>query len=188
MKTTTTYALLALFASSVALMSQTPTPVEPTLSTNPADFGPVAGDRELILGASGGSNRDFDDSFGGISASFSQYITNTLSVGLRQSVSYTNPDSGGSAWNGSTRIAVDQHFMTGSVRPFVGLNFGRVYGDIVRDTWAAGVEAGAKFYVKPKTFLFAMAEYGWFFQHAHSVDDRFDDGQFFYSAGIGFNF
>jgi len=155
---------------------------------NFADFGPVAGEKELIVGANGGSSRDFDDSFGGVNASLSVFLSNTLSLGLRQTVNYTNPDAGGTTWNGSTRIALDQHFGVGQLRPFVGLNVGRVYGDSVRDTWVAGLEGGAKFYVKPKTFLFGAAEYGWFFERAHSLDDRFRDGQFLFSAGIGFNF
>src|SRR5262245_23064083 len=106
-------------------------------STNPTDWGPVAGDGEVTIGGSGGSSRDFDDSFGGINGSIGKFLSNTLYVGLRQSVNYINPDNGGSSWNGSTRIAVDQHFGTGRFRPFVGLNAGRIYGDAVRDTWAA---------------------------------------------------
>ena len=38
-----------------------------------------------------------------------------------------------------------------------------IYGDAVEDTWAAGPEAGAKFYVKDETFLFGRAEYQFFF-------------------------
>lgn len=157
-------------------------------TTDRSTYGPVAGEREVIIGGSGGSNKDFDDSFGGVNVSLSQFLNDMLSVGIRQSVNYVNPQNRGSAWNGSTRVAVDQHFMTGPVRPFLGLNAGRVYGDSVHDSWTAGIEGGAKFYVKPKTFIFALVEYSWFFEHADNADDRFDDGQFIYSAGIGFNF
>jgi hypothetical protein len=68
------------------------------------------------------------------------------------------------------------------------VNIGGVYGDAVRETFAAGLEAGAKFYVQPRTFIYAMAEYGWFFRRARSLDDRFDDGQFNWTVGVGFNF
>ncbi|HRE82148.1 MAG TPA: hypothetical protein PLN52_13960 [Opitutaceae bacterium] len=83
-------------------------------------YGPVAGEREVVIGGSGGSNKDFDDSFGGVNVSLSQFVNDMLSVGIRQSVNYVNPQNGGSAWNGSTRIAVDQHFMAGPIRPSSG--------------------------------------------------------------------
>jgi hypothetical protein len=33
-----------------------------------------------------------------------------------------------------------------------------------------------------------MAEYGWFFRRARSVDNSFSDGQFNWAVGVGFNF
>lgn len=148
-----------------------------------------AGEHEITLGGSGGSNTEFDSSFGGINFSYGAYINPTLMWQLRQSVNYSNPDRGGTSWNGSTKIAFDQHFTArGVVRPFIGANFGRVYGDSVRDTWAAGLEAGAKFYVQSRTFVYAMAEYGWFFQRARGIDNSFKDGQLNFGVGIGYNF
>ena len=38
------------------------------------------------------------------------------------------------------------------------------------------------------TFIFAMAEYDWLFSHLRRADNEFDNGQFIYSIGIGFNF
>ena len=63
----------------------------------------------------------------------------------------------------------------GPLRPFVGVNVGGVYGDRVSDTFAAGLEAGAKFYVQPRTFVYAMVEYGWFFEDSDDVDDKLID-------------
>ena len=54
--------------------------------------------------------------------------------------------------------------------------------------FAAGLEAGAKFYVQPRTFIYAMVEYGWFFRRVRNVDNSFSDGQFNGGIGVGFNF
>lgn len=148
-----------------------------------------SGEREFTLGGGGATNKDFDESLGGVNFSLGQYLNPTQEVVLRQSINYSNPSNGGQAWNGSTRIAFDQHLTArGALRPFVGVNFGGVYGDSVRDTWAAGLEAGGKYYVQPRTFVYALVEYGWFFRRARNLDDRFNDGQFNWSVGVGFNF
>jgi hypothetical protein len=157
--------------------------------TNVIDPLRRAGDREFTIGGSGASNTDFNDSFGGANLSYGWYTNETQAWVLRQSINYSNPRVGATAWNGSTRIAFDQHLLgRGSMRPFIGANAGRVYGDGVRDTWAAGLEVGAKFYVQTRTFVYTMAEYGWFFKRARDVDNRFRDGQFNWSLGLGFNF
>jgi hypothetical protein len=152
-------------------------------------FVPQQGSREIIVGGSGASSKDFDQSVGGIALSYGSYLSQTLEVLLRQTVDYSNPGNAGAAWNGSTKLAIDQHFISeGRVRPFLGVNAGRIYGESVRDTWSAGVEGGAKFYVQPRTFIAATVEYGWLFEHAKSVNDRFDDGQWNWSLAVGFNF
>ena len=149
----------------------------------------TAGEREFTLGGSGASNKEFDESFGGVNFSFGTYINPTQQWVLRQSINYANPSSGGQSWNGATRLAFDQHLTAhGRLRPFVGVNVGGVYGDRVRDTFAAGLEGGAKLYVHPRTFIYAIVEYGWFFRHARNVDDTFSSGQFNWGLGVGFNF
>lgn len=183
MKAIRTLSLLSLVA---ALAAAVPASAQTTVAVDPTRRG---GEREFTLGGSGASNRDFDDSFGGLNFSYGTYINDLQAWSLRQSINYANPDNGDQGWVGSTRIAFDHHLAArGALRPFVGVNVGGVYGDNVRDTFAAGLEAGGKFYVQPRTFVYAMAEYGWFFRRARSLDDRFDDGQFTWSAGIGFNF
>ena len=152
-------------------------------------WGPRAGDREITLGGNAGSNKRFDDSFGGANATFGIFVDNSLEFILRQGVNYTNPDVGGGAWNGSTILAIDYHYtQLGRIYPFVGVNFGGVYGDSVKDSWAAGLEVGAKFYVQPKTFIFTAVEYSWLFERARDINHQFSDGQYRGSLGIGFNF
>jgi hypothetical protein len=152
------------------------------------NWGPRQGDRELTIAGSGASSKRLDDSFGGVNFTLGGYFNDNLEGLIRQSVNYSNPARSRQEWNGATRIALDQHFLTGAFRPYFGINFGGVYGDMVRDTWAAGLEGGAKLYMQPKTFLFVGIDYSWFFQHARALESRFDDGQFFWNAGIGYNF
>lgn len=149
---------------------------------------PVAGQMEFSIGGNGAVNKDFNDSAGGVNFALGRYFSSNVIGLIRQTVNYANPQDSDVAWSGSTRLAVDQLFGDGKFRPFLGVNFGRVYGDGVRDTWAAGLETGAKYYVQPRTFIQATIEYGWFFQHSRSIEDRFDDGQWNWSLGVGFNF
>ncbi len=160
-----------------------------TTTATAADFGPHAGEREITLGGSGASNRRFSDSLGGATLSVGEFLNDSQEISIRQSINYSNPDVPGARqeWSGATRLAFDQHFGTGQLRPFIGVNFGGAYGRNVTDTWAAGIEGGLKYYVHPKTFVFVTPEYNWFFRHASGLRHRFNDGQFNWSVGVGFN-
>jgi hypothetical protein len=172
-----------LLATFPALLS-----AQPPTSTTP-QLRPIKGVQELTFGATGGSNRQFDDSFGGGSVSYGVYYNNEWQGVIRQSLSYNNPNRGSSTWAGSTRVAADYHITTlGKYMPFFGASFGRIYGTAVRDTWSAGLEGGLKYYAQRKLFLFAMAEYSWLFKRAREADNNFGDGQFTLTTGIGFNF
>lgn len=149
-------------------------------------WGPSTGDWEFTLGGSGSSDKKFDNGGFGLSGSVGYFTTDALEFSVRQSFSYSN--YGNSILNGSTRVAMDYHFLTNDIRPFVGVNLGGVYGESVEETLASGVEGGLKWYVKEKTFIFGMAEYQWMFEKADDAVDSFGDGQFLYSVGVGFNY
>jgi hypothetical protein len=153
-----------------------------------SDFGAVAGNWEFTIGGGGGSNKDVDNSAGSLDLAVGYYLADTLSLSLRQSGSYSNGSGGDAQYDGSTFLALDQHFGTARLRPFVGINIGGFYGDTTNDTWAAGLETGMKYYVKPQTFLFALVTYDWTFNDSDTVTDNFDDGAFVWSVGVGFNF
>jgi len=149
----------------------------------------AAGDREFTLGGSGSVNTSFDDSFGGLNFSFGWYTSETALLTLRQTINYSNSDTEDAQYSGSTRLAFDFHFGgQGAVKPYVGLNIGGVYGERVRDSFAAGLETGVKYYVQPRTFVFFHVEYDWLFRQGTNIDDTFDDGQINWSVGVGFNF
>ena len=144
---------------------------------------------ELTLGGGGVNSEDFDGFTFRVDAGLGYYFNEAWEVSIRQSLSYN--DFVGSSLDGSTRVALDVHFPLGDRSqwvPFVGAEIGYVYGDNINDTFMAGPEAGLKYYVNSTTFVFAMAEYQFFFDSADDADNSFSDGQFVYSLGIGFRF
>jgi len=149
-------------------------------------FGPEAKDWELTLGGGGSNDRNFNSGSFALNASLGYYFTKAAELSVRQGVSFS--DFGDSVWNGSTRLAFDYNFDLNRFRPYLGVNFGGIYGDSVRNTFASGLEAGLKYYVLPKTFLFGSVEYEWLFRSGRHIDNRFKDGEFIYGVGIGFNF
>ena len=157
-------------------------------SYRPDASAAVGGNWEFTLGGSGTSNKDLDNSLGGVNFSVGYFLNDTLEISARQSVSYSNGPGGNAEYDGSTFVSLDQHLGTSRLRPFLGINFGGLYGDNTTDTFAAGLDGGLKFYVKAQTFLYALVNYEWTFDNSNEVTDHFDDGAFLWSTGIGFNF
>lgn len=159
------------------------------VSASGADYAVAReGDWEFTLGGAGSADHDLDNSAGGVNASLGYYLSDAIELVVRQSGSYSDGAGGGTDFDGSTFVAVDHHFGSDRLRPFVGVNLGRLYGDTTNNTSAAGIEGGLKFYAQAKTFIFALANYAWTFEHSSDAADRFDDGAFLWSVGIGFNF
>ena len=177
-------ALAALSLAGVAALA--PTAQAQTAPANPW---------ELELGASASNGPDVNGFTAAGNASIGYYFNEQLELSLRQSLSYTDigsTGSKGSALNASTRVGVDYHF-TGlgshqEIVPFVGANIGYVYGDTVKDQFEGAPEAGVKIYVNEKTFIFAEAEYQFFFNQSSSGKEAISNGQFVYELGIGFRF
>lgn len=153
------------------------------------DWGAVKGDWEFTLGGNGTSNKDFGLNSGGLNATVGYYLTDAIELGVRQTLNFTVGSDVKDAFGGQTFAALDYHFRVGQkLRPFVGITFGGLYGDFVDDSFAAGLEGGLKYYVKPKTFLFGTFGWNWAFENGGGVTKNFDDGAFIYTAGVGFNF
>jgi len=158
------------------------------LAAGTAWAGPETGDRTFSLSGTGSSDDDFDATVLGASGELGWFVNERLEAGVRQNLSILSIDGGDDAWSGGTRVFADYHFLDGAFRPYVGANFGGIYGEDVNETFAAGPEAGMKYYVKEKTFIEVQAEYQFLFDDADDIDDRFDDGAFVYTLGVGFNF
>lgn len=173
-----------IFAGTFPVLAQTEVPTTAYRAAD--DFGARAGDWEFTLGGGGSSNSDLDSSLGGFNASVGHYLSDSLELSVRQSANYSN-GAGEAEYDGSTFVALDHHFCSGRLRPFVGVNVGAVYGENTSDSWAAGIEAGLKFYVQPRAFLYALVNYAWSFEDATDADDTFSDGGLLWTVGVGFN-
>ena len=150
----------------------------------------VRGPFEVELSASGVNGNDFNGFSGSVNFGFGYFIGNQFEIGVRQSLQYTDIGVPRSL-NGSTRIAADFHIPLGDQNqfmPFAGVNLGYVYGDSVRDTWEMAPEAGLKWFVGPDAFIYGQVEYQFFFRNSGNFNGAFNNGQFVYTAGIGFRF
>lgn len=150
-----------------------------------ARYGPRQGDWEFQLGGGGVTPHNFRSSTYNLNFTIGHFLTDHLQIAFRQGINFT--DVGGSNLRASSRGAVDWHFGDGRLRPFIGANFGGIYGD-GEDSWLVGPEAGVKWFVHPQTFIFGMAEYQIFFDRIRDVDDNARRGDFVFSLGIGFLF
>lgn len=171
------FILPSLLVSAVALFAPSAVRAEPvSAATNPW---------ELTLNGNAYNDNSFHEGGFNVSGSVGYFLDETWEVSLRQNFGYV--DSGGdNVYTASTRVGVDYHFDLGQFRPFVGANIGFLYGDAFRDTWAAGPEAGLKYFVNDTTFLYGTVGYDVFFRNASDAEGNFDDGQFVYTVGIGF--
>jgi hypothetical protein len=149
---------------------------------------PQRGDQEITLSGAGSSDKDFDNTILSVSGSWGSYLSPHSLWGVRQLVSARDAEGESTSFDGATRLFYDYHFGDGRFRPFIGISAGGIYGEGVDDTFTAGPEVGLKYYVLQNTFIVGLMEYQFLFDSANDVDDRFDDGAFFYSVGIGYNF
>ena len=149
----------------------------------------VKGVQEFTFAGSGTTNTAFNDSSGGATLGYGVYINENWQALLRQSIDYSNAEHGPRRYMGSTKVAFDYNLnLPGSAMPFIGANLGTVYGSKFRDCWTGGFEAGVKYYVVSKVFVFVMADYSWLFRHGDDFDTNFEKARLTWSAGMGFNF
>lgn len=153
-----------------------------------AQAAPEAGERSFSLSGTGSSDDSFDGNSFGVSGELGWYQSEHLLWGVRQSLNGLVGEEVSDSWDGATRGFVNMHFGEGDARPYVGANIGGIYGDGVNETGIAGLEAGIRWFVKDKTFIGFGAEYAFLFEDGDDIDNRFDDGAFFYTLGVGFNF
>jgi len=149
---------------------------------------PVAGTQEITLSGAGTSDKDFDTSLLNIQGSWGQYLNEYSLWGVRQNINIFDTEGESTKFQGATRVFYDYHFGTGNTRPFIGASIGGIYGDRVDDTFMAGPELGLKHWMNDSTFVTGMIEYQFLFKNGSGAEDNYDDGTFFYSLGLGYNF
>lgn len=145
------------------------------------------GDLELTLGGSGSSDESLDGTVFNIEAGLGYFMTQNFEAIYRQGISYADAP-GGNIWNGSTRLSFDYNFAMGTGYPYIGANFGYLYGDTVKEQFIAGPEFGLKYFVNKTTFINFGLEYQFLFDDTKDADNNFDDGRFVYILGIGVKF
>jgi hypothetical protein len=151
------------------------------------NFGYQPGDWQFTLSGTGSNDRHFDSGSFGASVGLSYFLTSGLEAGVRQDMFFA--DTGrDDTWNATTRAGLWYNFDLGRLKPFVGASVGYVYGDNVNDSFMIGPEVGLKYFVNSTTFVYAQTAYQYFIESDDDVGDRFDDGSFNHTVGIGFRF
>ena len=129
------------------------------------------GDWELTLTGNGLSDNDFDATSLTVGGSIGYFFTDQIEVGLRQTISLGRRLTT-ACFNGSTSVFGDYHFDLDRWQPFIGANFGYVYGDSLDDTFVAGPEGGVKYFVNNTTFIFASVQYQFFWDRTTRASGR----------------
>lgn len=153
------------------------------MAQEPYGFNPQ--DWEFTLQGSGSSDDELDNTTLSFEFSLGYFLSKNLELGLRQGIGYSDPETGNDTWNASTRGFADFHFDLQRWQPYLGVNFGYLYGDDVNESWIAGPEGGVKYFLKPNTFVQALIEYNATFDDADTADEAFDEGRFVYALGMG---
>lgn len=161
-------------------------------SAQSTDLGPRQGEKEFSISGTGSSDRSFNSGGFGVTGDLGWYRSNNMVAGIRQSVNYANiqgTNLRNDFWNGSTRGYLNFQFAGDRARPFIGGSLGGIYGDGVKNSTFAGLEAGVKYYVLTKTYFLARAEYQFLFSSTSDATDAFqDDGAWAFTVGLGYNF
>lgn len=166
-----------------------PAPVVTTQAQSDRDqWGPQRGQWELLLAGTGANDKRFDTGGFAATAGVGYFLTNDLEIGVRQLAVYDDPDKAPAVFGGMSRVAIDYHFPLGRFRPFVGGNFGWVYGDQFDDSLMSAPEAGVKIDLKRDAFLLAMLEYQFFFERSDDIDTAWNHGTAVYTLGLGIRF
>lgn len=180
---------LPLLAAIALLALPLSTSAQVTFGTEPfSAYGMHRGDLEIPVTMPNGRDEPFEDFLSGLSAEYRYQFATSL-IGLQRQPRLVLESIGSEPQlTGASRVSFDRDLSEGAFRPFVSININRFYGEGVDDAWAAGIEGGAKYFVMPRTFLHATVEYGWMFNQLRGFNERFTDGQWTWSMGLGFNF
>ena len=125
--------------------------------------------------------------------SYGHFFSESLEVGLIQSLGYSIIDDADDEWIASTIPFINYHFLglsdNNTFQPFVGAFIGASYNedDI---TGTIGPQIGFRSYITDKTYISVKYRYEWFFDdlEINEIEDESSDGNHVVTLGVGFLF
>jgi hypothetical protein len=142
-----------------------------------ADAGPL----ELTVDGNGTNDHDFSGGGFTVDGSVGFMVLPVLELSVRDGVSYDDFKMG-HAWDNTVRGAVDFELPLDRFEPYVGANVGYFASDRFGSSPEAAPEVGLKFFFTKSAFLFAQAEYDFYWRN---TGNDFRNGTFNYALGIG---
>lgn len=172
-------------------------PAEPVVSAagsgpEPA-AGPVQAARRMLSGAEvtlggfyglnlvDGDDDDKESHLGGLEIGVAFNVLPSLAVSLEQAgfYSFEAQDEG---FGGRSVVGVDLQGSWGAWRPYIGANFGGIYGEGIEDDLVAGPEVGVKIDTTASSFVYVKGAYDVLF------DRGWDEGVAVGGIGVGWRY
>lgn len=152
-------------------------------------WGFKQGDWELTLAGVGTGDEDFDNNIFSAQVGLGYYMSDCFELAYRQDGHFVDPEGpDNDRWSAASRGALDIYLPIGPLNPYIGFNGGYIYGDLVNDQWIMGPEGGLKIFAGPSAFIFGSLNYEVLFENIDDYADKFDNGTFIYSIGVGLTF
>jgi hypothetical protein len=160
-----------------------PAPVAVLPEAGPAPAPLLAGS---LGGLYGYNFRDTDDDtssqLAGVEGRIEYLLTPNVPVSFEQALLY-GFESEDDGLAGRSAVGIDFQGNLGALHPYVGANFGGVYGKGVQDGLVAGPEVGLKFDLTERLYLYGKAAYDYQFRNSD-----WDDGIVWGGLGLGGRF
>jgi hypothetical protein len=156
----------------------------PTLVLADENLAQEAGPLEVTASGSGDNNRSFNTGGFTADAGIGYFVSPNIELAVRDGASYESAPTG-HTWDNTVRGAVDFNLPLNAIEPYIGGNVGYFSSTQVRSSPEAAPELGLKVFFNKTAFVFAQAEYDFFWNRS---DTTFNSGQFNYLLGVGLRF
>jgi hypothetical protein len=153
-----------------------------------AQPAPAKGDREFQLSGIGAHDNDSDKTTFGASGGISYFLTDHPKFGVRQRARLNQSKKVDNLWRGETLGFYDFYFHLDPLEPFVDASLGCIYGELTKNAFITGPEAGINFYLQEKAFITSQFEYRFSFEDTSQSQGNATDGELLYTLGNCFNY
>lgn len=161
--------------------------------TATARAGQTTGDNALQLSGNLTHTEGADSGVLNLVLDYGHLLTDSLEVGLQQTLAYSFIDGADDQWVASTIPFINFYFnalsKSDAFLPFVGAFIGASYNED-DTTGTVGPQLGFRSFVNDRTFLLVKYRYEWFFDEltVNDIDDTKSDGNHVVTIGVGFIF